>query len=69
MRRIERQITDINIIKQFLDGGMYGVLSLVDKGNKPYAVPLCYGYDWKKNEKFPTFYMHSAREGRKLNIL
>ena len=68
MRRSERKITDISAIKKFLDGGLYCDLALVD-GNKPYCVPLCYAYKWNDDEKLPTFYMHCAKEGRKLDII
>ena len=69
MRRVERQITDILEIKKFLDSSIFGVLSISGKNNQPYGVPICFGYQWKNSAKFPIFYMHSAKEGKKLDLI
>lgn len=65
MRRHEREIKDIDQIKKFLKEQPYGVLSMSDN-NVPYGIPLCYGFTWDKNQKYPTFYFHGATTGRKI---
>jgi nitroimidazol reductase NimA-like FMN-containing flavoprotein (pyridoxamine 5'-phosphate oxidase superfamily) len=62
MRRKEREVTDIAEIERIVRSGTVLYLGLCDEGS-PYVVPLNYGYDRG------IFYMHCAREGRKLDIL
>ncbi|MCH4890548.1 pyridoxamine 5'-phosphate oxidase family protein [Acidaminobacter sp. JC074] len=61
MRRKERKMTDqavINLIEK------QNVLRLgLSVDNKPYVVPLNYGF------KDNAFYIHCAREGRKLDMI
>ncbi|EAY11514.1 5-nitroimidazole antibiotic resistance protein, putative [Trichomonas vaginalis G3] len=68
MRRGDREIKDLIQIKKFLKEQPYGVLCLNDH-DKPYGIPLCYGFTWDKDEKFPTFYFHGAQSGRKIGAI
>ncbi len=58
----ERAITDPAAIDDILQQGTVCHLAMVD-GDRPYVVPLCYGY------RDGRLYAHCAREGRKTNIL
>ena len=62
MRRKDKEITDIKAIEAILNQAYVGHLSLA-QNNLPYLVPMCFGY--KKN----TLYIHSAKEGQKLDII
>ena len=62
MRRKEKQISDPSIIKEILENNRICRVAFVD-GNVPYLVPMNYGY------KDKTLYLHSALEGRKIDIL
>ncbi len=66
MRRKDRELTDPAAIRRILDESRVCRLGLVDDG-VPYVVPLNFGYDW--NGGAPVFYFHSAREGRKIDLL
>ncbi len=62
MRRSEKEITDKLAIKKIINASLVCRLALSD-GNQPYIVPLCFGYQNR------TLYFHSAREGKKIDIL
>ena len=62
MRRKDKQITDRKVIEKILRTANTVRIAMVDK-NKPYIVPLNYGY------KDNALYIHCAKEGRKLDIL
>lgn len=62
MRRKEKEITDRAAIESIILGSSVCRLAL-SEDNRPYIVPLCFGY------KDNTLYFHSAREGKKLDIL
>ncbi len=66
MRRTDREITDINKIESILKRARYMHLGMFD-GSFPYVVPLHYGYQ-VENDRL-TFYVHSAKEGHKLECL
>jgi nitroimidazol reductase NimA-like FMN-containing flavoprotein (pyridoxamine 5'-phosphate oxidase superfamily) len=66
MRRGDRELTDINDKLAIIEECQECRLALVD-GDKPYIVPLNYGYSWQ--DELLTLYFHSAREGRKLDII
>ena len=66
MRRKDRKIKDIKEIVNILDKCKTAHLAMVDEG-RPYVVPLSYGY--VLDEGVLTLYFHSAKEGRKLDIL
>jgi len=62
MRRAEKEITDRALIDAVLHKAEVLRLALVDQG-EPYIVPLMFGYDGRR------LVFHSAREGRKIDIL
>ena len=62
MRRQEREIRDEAEIQEILEKGLVCRLGLYD-GQYPYVVPLNYGY------RNGCMYFHSAREGKKTDIL
>ena len=66
MRRKDRQITDLKAIRAILDKAKVLHLAMID-GDRPYVVPLNYGYTLENGAL--TLYLHSAREGRKLDVL
>ena len=66
MTKRERQVTDLNQIKEILDKA--GVLHLgLAVNNEPYVVPMNYGY-CMEGEKL-TLYLHSAVRGKKLDMI
>jgi nitroimidazol reductase NimA-like FMN-containing flavoprotein (pyridoxamine 5'-phosphate oxidase superfamily) len=62
MRRKDKEIRDREIIEQVLSGSDVCRIALID-GNRPYIVPLNYGYDGT------ALYFHSASAGKKIEIL
>lgn len=66
MRRKDRQITDIETIRAILDKAKVLHLAMID-GERPYVVPMNYGYVLADGRL--TLYLHSAKEGRKLDVL
>ncbi len=66
MRRKDREIKDIEEMIKILDKCKTAHIAMVDKG-MPYVVPLSYGYELKDGQL--TLYFHSAKEGRKLDVL
>lgn len=66
MTRRERQITDINEIKELLDKCMILHLGVVD-GDEPYVVPMNYGYTMEDDKL--TIYLHGATAGKKLDLI
>jgi uncharacterized protein len=62
MRREERQITATADIEAIIRKALVCRLAMVDDG-LPYIVPLCFGYQDN------TLFFHSAKEGKKLDIL
>ena len=62
MRRKEREITEESDIESIIKRSLVCRLGLSD-GDKPYIVPLCFGY---KNK---ALYFHGASEGRKIDII
>ena len=62
MRRKDREINDIAVIEGIIRKGQVCRLALSENG-QPYIIPLCFGYEDN------NLYFHSAREGKKLDIL
>jgi nitroimidazol reductase NimA-like FMN-containing flavoprotein (pyridoxamine 5'-phosphate oxidase superfamily) len=62
MRRKEKEIEDKKEIEQVINNALVCRLAMSDD-NQPYVVPLCFGY------RDGTIFIHSAREGRKIDIL
>ena len=64
MRRVNREIKDLNEIKKIVDGCK--VLRIATKDEEGlYVVPLNFGYSCENGKV--TFYFHSAKEGRKID--
>ena len=66
MRRKDREITDISDISKVLHQCKTCHIAMVDNG-LPYIVPLSYGYAF--DGKSLELYLHSAHEGRKIDVL
>ncbi len=66
MRRKDREIVDIHKIEGLIASARYMHLGMFDKAF-PYVVPLHYGYQLKDGRL--TFYVHSAKEGHKLDCI
>jgi len=66
MRRTDREVTDLAEIKAVLNDAQIVHLGLVD-GGAPYVVPMHYGYTLADGRL--TLYLHSAPEGRKLDVI
>lgn len=66
MRRKDREVTDTAAIRAILDKAQVVHLAMID-GDRPYVVPLHYGYTLENGVL--TLYLHSAKEGRKLDVL
>ncbi len=62
MRRTDREITDRTVIDTILRSNTVCHLAMVDDG-LPYVVPMTYAYDGN------CLYFHSAKEGRKVDVL
>ena len=62
MRKKEKQINDIAAIADVLSRAKVCRLGLCE-GDRPYVVPLCFGYEDN------ALYLHSAGQGKKLDIL
>ena len=66
MRRKDREVTDEAAIRAILDKAQVLHLAMID-GDRPYVVPMHYGYTLENGRL--TLYLHSAKEGRKLDAL
>lgn len=66
MRRKDREVTDIDEILKIVDKAGILHLGLFDDGY-PYVVPLHYGYEFVDGSL--VFFMHSAGEGHKLDLI
>lgn len=67
MRRKDREITGFEEIVDVIQRCEVLRIGLVDPDGKPYIVPLTFGLEIEGSKV--TFYFHSAREGRKMDIL
>ncbi len=68
MTKREREITDVNEIKEILNTCSYLHLGLVDDG-MPYIVPLNYGIIEDEQDGHYIIYLHGANKGRKLDVI
>jgi len=64
VRRKEKEITDVTVMKKILKSTQYVTLALSSE-NQPYLVSLSHGYDEEKN----CIYFHCALEGKKMDYL
>ena len=66
MRRTDREVANEADILAILDRARVLHLAMID-ADSPYVVPLHYGYTLENGRL--TLYLHSAKEGRKLDVL
>ena len=66
MRRKDREVTDSEGVRSILEQCKTCHVAMLD-GETPYALPLSFGYELVDGAL--TLYFHSAREGRKLDVL
>ena len=66
MRRSDREITDPERIQKIIDGCHCCRIGINDNGTV-YIVPMNFGYE--KDEGKYILYFHSAKEGRKIDLL
>ncbi|MGL5540462.1 MAG: pyridoxamine 5'-phosphate oxidase family protein, partial [Erysipelotrichaceae bacterium] len=66
MRRKDREVSEFSKIIEIIDQCHICRLGFCD-GEEVYIVPLNFGYE-SKEEKI-TFYFHSAKEGRKIELI
>ena len=64
MRRKDREITDQNVIEDFIKKEQILRVAFYDEGDI-YIVPVNYGYSYDENY---TFYFHGAKAGRKYEL-
>ena len=62
MRRKDKEVTDKAAMESIIRASLVCRIALCD-GDRPYVVPMCFGYDGR------SIYLHSAGEGRKIDIL
>lgn len=66
MRRKDREITDRNRINEIISSCRCCRIGLSGEGGV-YIVPLSFGFEEKAGKRI--FYFHSAKEGRKLDLI
>ena len=66
MRRQKCEVTDPVKIEEIIKKARVVHLGMID-GNKPYIVPMNYGYIYENGGL--TLYMHGATEGRKYDVI
>ncbi|MBQ7079083.1 MAG: pyridoxamine 5'-phosphate oxidase family protein [Fibrobacter sp.] len=66
MRRKDREITDRNEVIAIVQRNKTCHIAMVDNG-MPYVVPMSYGSEFENGSL--TLYFHSAKEGRKIEVL
>ncbi|MFX0032132.1 MAG: pyridoxamine 5'-phosphate oxidase family protein [Candidatus Hodarchaeota archaeon] len=64
LRRIEKEVSDKEVLLEILKNGKFAIISLC-KENEAYLVTLSYGYDEIKN----SLYFHCAKEGQKIDFI
>lgn len=68
MRRNDREVKDLEKIEEIIKGCKVCRLGIYDiETSEVYIVPLNFGYDLSEGSL--TIYCHSAREGRKIELL
>ena len=66
MRRKDREVTELNELKQIIDQCKVCRIAMQDEAGL-YIVPMNFGYTFDNNQLILFF--HSAKEGRKINAL
>ncbi len=67
MRRKDREITDLEVIKDIISNCNIIRIGLSDNDLYPYIVPMNFGYEF--NESEICFYLHGATAGRKYDLI
>jgi nitroimidazol reductase NimA-like FMN-containing flavoprotein (pyridoxamine 5'-phosphate oxidase superfamily) len=67
MRMARQEEKDKDLIRAFIQANEYCMLSVVD-GDKPYSVPLNFGFTMEEDGKL-TLYVHTSKGGRLYDIL
>lgn len=67
MRRKDREITDLQVIREIINNISCCRLGFYDDG-EVYIVPMNFGVVYSKEDKI-TLYFHSAKEGRKIELI
>ena len=62
MRRKDKEITDKRTIEEIIKNSIVCRVAMCEN-DLPYVVPMCFGYEKD------TIYLHSAKEGEKIDIL
>ncbi|MDR2759002.1 MAG: pyridoxamine 5'-phosphate oxidase family protein, partial [Spirochaetaceae bacterium] len=66
MRRKDREITDIEELRGIISRCKVCRLAMAEN-NRPYVVPLNFGYEYQNGELI--LYFHGAQEGEKIDML
>ena len=66
MRRKDREVKDLEIIKQIIAECDTIHIGLAD-GDYPYILPMSFGYETVEDRIF--FYVHGSRAGRKIDLM
>ena len=66
MRKFEHEVKEKEIVAAILDAAPFIIISATDEDGLPYSVPVCYGAAC--DEEGVKIYIHSAREGRKVDL-
>ncbi len=67
MRRVDRQITDINKIKEYLQSAPFMNIAMNQENSCPYIVAVNYGFEIIDNDII--LYFHCAKQGRKNDLI
>ncbi|MDD1725111.1 MAG: pyridoxamine 5'-phosphate oxidase family protein [Methanospirillum sp.] len=63
MRRRDKELTDPERIQSILDDSLFCHLAMCDAGGRPYCLPICFVSHEGR------IILHSANEGRKIEVL
>ena len=67
MRRADREVKDMEQIREIMRGCDICELALNDVDGYPYVLPMNFGLTVENGK--PVIYLHSAREGKKLDLI
>ena len=67
MRRIDKEIDNFREVWAIINACRTARVAMVDADNKPYVVPMNFGFTAEATG--PVFYFHCASSGQKLDIL
>ena len=67
MRRKDREVKDLEIIRQIIDQCQVIRIGLCDEDRYPYIVPMNFAYEIEGEQIY--FYLHGAMAGRKYELM